>query len=165
MQYSRAPLDERRAQLQARAKQFEKWNEFSTEALQLLVPVLREAGQNAEADKLQTDLIRKNRRNRFDLGIDIGAESLLEKLDAEQWESAHQEFRKIIRRFGEKGGGTLFYNLIEPYIITLREAGQEKLAADSLEYVEKNMPFERGSQLYNYFEELRGNNGARKKSR
>ncbi len=94
----------------------------------MLLAVLREKGDEAGVERLQKEVLAENRNQRFDLGISMAADVVLEKAGEGDWDGARKEFADVIRRYQRNAGGHLFYNLVEPYV---RRCLQEGRAADA----------------------------------
>lgn len=135
--------------------QFSRQADFKVHAQNAILEIYRKRGDEAKVAEMQREILRENRRKRFDLGIWAGVDKIFTHLEAENWKEAEREFRSVVRRFDEKGGGSLFYQLIRPYVLTCAEVGQWKLAEDALKYAEKRMPVEPGSILSEEFERLK----------
>lgn len=143
---SDAPPAARKAFYTEWIRQFDKQTDFKVHAQQKLLALLQ--AENApEATALQKELVSQNRKKRFDLGIGAGADAIFTHIEAKRWPEAEKEFRRIVRRFDEQGGGNLFYQVVRPYVLTCAEDAQWDLAEDALDYVRKKMPIETGSIL------------------
>jgi len=89
-----------------------------------------------------------NRNQRFDLGIAIAAEPIFRKLQKGDGEGAEEAFENAMRRFGGKSaGGFLFYNLIEPYIVTCLQDRNADRARRALKHLDKGFEARPGSIL------------------
>lgn len=135
--------------------QFNRQPDFKIHAQNALLAIQRSRGNSEAVAALGKEIQRENRRKRFDLGIGAGADALLEHIEARQWPEARQEFRRIVRRFDEQGGGNLFYQIIEPYVLACASEQQWDLAEEAIKYAEKRMPVESGSILDMEFDRLR----------
>jgi len=134
-------------------QQFDKQTDFKVHGQAQLLELLQ-AENDPAAAALQQDMVRENRRKRFDLGIGAGVDGIFTHIEAQRWDEAEKEFKRMIRRFDETGGGSLFYQLIRPYVLTCAEEGQWDLAEDAMKYAEKRMPVAPGSILQMEFERL-----------
>jgi hypothetical protein len=155
MQKERLPLDRQKSFYEAWIRQFDKMRDYKVEGQTRYLEVLKAAGDPAAAG-LQQAIVRENRRKRFDLGIGMGVETVFEKLDGKDWPGAETEFKSLVRKFDDQGGGNLFYMLVEPYVVTCLEEGQNELAAKALKYTERKLDVEPGSILAMEIEKLRG---------
>lgn len=149
------PLDQQKAFYEAWIRQFDQMRDYKVEGQARYLEVLKAAGDPA-ASGLQQAIVRENRRKRFDLGIGMGVETVFEKLDAKDWPGAETEFKSLVRKFDDQGGGNLFYMLVEPYVVTCLEEGQKDLAQKALKYTERKLDVEQGSILAMEIEKLRG---------
>jgi hypothetical protein len=134
-------------------RQFDKQTDFKVYGQNQLLALLKEANDPAAAE-LQKEIVRENRRKRFDLGIGAGVEGIFTHIDAGNWKEAEREFKRVVRRFDDQGGGNLFYQLIRPYVLTCAEEGKWDLAEDAIKYAEKRMPVEPESILRMEFDRL-----------
>ncbi|MGF1678636.1 MAG: hypothetical protein ACFCUX_05510 [Candidatus Methylacidiphilales bacterium] len=133
--------------------QFDKQIDDKVEGQTLLLAVMQEQNDPA-AEALRKSIQRENRKKRFDIGIDSGASAVIEMLDAENWDGAENEFRKLLRRFDDHGGGSLFYSLVEPYVLACLEAGHQDRALAGMKYAERRMSPARDSILEMEFQKL-----------
>lgn len=150
---SSAGAETRKAFYKAWIQQFDKQTDFKVHGQRQLLALLQ-AENDPAAVELQKDLVRENRRKRFDLGIGAGVQGIFTQLDAQRWDEAEKEFKRMIRRFDETGGGSLFYQLIHPYVLTCAEEGQWELAEDAMKYAEKRVAAAPGSILEMEFRHL-----------
>jgi hypothetical protein len=152
---SQAPLSEQKAFAEAWVAQFARNADLKLEGQGMQQAVLKAMGDTAGADAVAATILQQNRRKRFDLGIGAGSGRVLELLEKQDWQGADREFKQLVRKFDDKGGGNLFYQLVRPYVETCIEMGQPKQAADALDYAEKKMPQQDSSILGREFEALR----------
>jgi hypothetical protein len=152
---SKAPLPEQKAFAEAWVAGFARDPDLKLEGQTMQQGVLKEMGDTAGADTVLLAIQQQNRRKRFDLGIGAGSGRVLDLLEKKDWQGADQEFKKLVRKFDDKGGGNLFYQLVRPYVETCIEMGQGKQAADALDYAEKKMPQQDSSILSIEFKDLR----------
>jgi hypothetical protein len=150
---SGAAADVRKAFYTEWIRQFDKQTDFKVYGQNQLLALLKEANDPAAAE-LQKEIVRENRRKRFDLGIGAGVEGIFTHIEAGNWKEAEREFKRVVRRFDDKGGGNLFYQLIQPYVLTCAEEGKWDLAQDAIKYAEKRMPVEPDSILRREFDRL-----------
>jgi hypothetical protein len=134
-------------------QQFSKNSDMKVEGQTYLLEILNKT-QDPVAPDLQKEIVRENRRKRFDLGIGAGAGSILEHLEAKQWAEAEDEFKKMVRQFDDQGGGNLFYQMIQPYIQTCLEEGQHQMAEDALKFADKKIHRSPDSILEEEFQKL-----------
>jgi hypothetical protein len=104
-----------------------------------------EQEEHPDTEYLRKEIVRENRRKRFDIGIASGAAPVLEKIDNDDWEGAEKEFKRMVRKFDEQGGGNLFYKLIRPYVRTCLEEEKYENADTALDYVDSRMAISQDS--------------------
>jgi hypothetical protein len=154
LEQNKAPFQQRKKFWLSWIAQFNDNRDMKVYGQENLLKIL-EQEKDPEAEKLRKDIVKENRRKRFDLGIGAGTEAIFAKIETKDWDGAHKEFKSIVRKFDDKGGGNLFYQLIEPYVITCLEEKQKKLAEKALEYAQRRIDVEKGTILYDEFNKLR----------
>jgi len=133
---------------------FDKQTDLKVTGQQQLLEILKKENDPAAAE-LQKEIVRENRKKRFDLGIGAGAGVIFEKIDAGDWEAAEGEYKSLIRKFDDKGGGNLFYQVVQPYVVSCIEDAQWKRAESALEYAERKMKVDNQGILGREFSGLR----------
>ncbi|MFQ3670643.1 MAG: hypothetical protein SNJ84_04215 [Verrucomicrobiia bacterium] len=131
------PRDQRDL-LRAWTSQFPRMPDFKVEGQERLAQLLLASGDTTAAALVQQEIIRQNRRKRFDLGLGTAVETLLNRLDQKDWRGADLEFRRLFRQFDVRSGGSLFYQVVKPYIETLCDEGQARQARAALDFARKN---------------------------
>lgn len=149
-----ANLPVQRDFLRAWSTQFSRMPDFKVEGQERLARLLLESGDRVGARALQEDIIRQNRRKRFDLGLGTAVETLLQRLEQQDWRGADLEFRRLVRQFDARTGGSFFYQVVQPYIVTLAEEGQTRQARAAWEFALKALNPEPDSILTMEFERL-----------
>jgi hypothetical protein len=139
LEKNNAAVTERKAFYGEWIRQFDKQRDFKVHAQQKLLALYKQEN-DPQAALLQKDIVRENRKKRFDLGIGAGVDGIFTHIEAQDWPAAEKEFKRVIRRFDDQGGGNLFYQLVRPYVLTCAEEGQWELAEDAIKYAEKKMP-------------------------
>ena len=71
-----------------------------------------------------------------------------------EWDEARDDFENVMRRFRSKAGGHLFYNLLQPYVLTCMQEGQLEMAQDALKHLERGFKASPGTMLDNNMNEL-----------
>jgi hypothetical protein len=113
----------------------------------MLLAVLRDKGDETAVERLQKEVLAENRNARFDLGISMAADVVLEKTESGDWEGARKEFAEVVRRFQRNAGGHLFYNLLEPYVRRCLQEGHLEDAETAIKESEGTFKPEAGSIL------------------
>jgi len=155
LEQTNASDDDLKAFYQDWVKQFVPYLDMKVEGQRHLLALLKK-DNDPEAESLQRDIIETNQTSGFDVGIQGSADVIFAKTDARDWEAARNEYEKTIRDFGEQGGGTLFYEVVEPYITTCLKDNQLDQAAKAIEFTEAHMPLDSGSILGLEFDKLKG---------
>jgi len=151
---NKQPLEVQKEFYRQWSLQFAKFPDLRVEGQSFYYAALMELGETAAAEQVKTEVVRQNRRKRFDIGIDAAGMQIFDLLDKKDWDGAEKEYKRVVRQFDNKGGGNLFYGVVQPFVETLVEEGQFKLAENSLEFAIKKMPQGYGSILTGEFEEL-----------
>lgn len=119
-----------------------------------LADLERAGGNTALAGKLEDRVVRENRRERADLSTSAGAAALMRLVAEGDYVRADREFRSLLRSLGQRGGGNLFYEVVQPYVLGLRAAGREKDALRALKDARRAMAFDADSILEREFQKL-----------
>ena len=134
---------------------FEKQKDLRFRGEKRLLALLEEAGETTEYNRLLRQMIAGNRNKRFDLVIGVAAERVFVHVENKRWEAAHQTYRGAMSKLAHKGGGHLFYQLVQPYVQSCLEEGQIRLAADAMDRARRAFREARpGSILKKDLEEL-----------
>jgi len=156
-------LDKIKAFYQDWINQFENYSELKVEGQKRLYLALK-AANDPDADDLLKDIIIQNRSEGFDLGIGAGAEEMIEKLKAQDWDGARLVYERTIRDFGQEGGLTLYTKIVEPYIKICLQNDKVDLADGAITFTEDRMTIDMSSQLGQEFTELKNEVTARKQA-
>lgn len=108
---------------------FREETDLRTRGQVALLQLFRDAGDDREAERLEQEIFRENKSERFDLAIKVAAETIFLEMDREHWEDAAKEFDSKLSRFRKDSGGHLFYNLVQPYVERCIAAGKREMAA------------------------------------
>jgi len=127
-----------------------------------LLRTLEKIGDTRAAEQLRERVIAENRSARFDLGISLAADAVMEKITAGEWKEAKKEYEDVMRRFKRKAGGHLFYNLVQPYVNACLQESQFEQAESAVKNLIKDFDAQKGSILDNDMRKLiSAVNGAR----
>jgi hypothetical protein len=133
MQKSGASDDDQKTFYQSWITQFGTFNDMKVEGQRLLLAVLKKTN-DPDADSLQQDIVLQNRSDNVDQGISGAASAIQDKIKANDWDGARLEYEKTIRDFAGQGGGTLYYNVIVPYVETCLKNGQVDQAESAMRF-------------------------------
>ena len=120
-----------------------------------LLRVLREMGEDNDAERLERQIITENRSKRFDLGIAVAADAVFALQEAGNWDAAAKEYDRVMGRFKRDAGGHLFYNLVEPYVQACLREGRNDVARAGMDIAEGVLKPQPGSILANDMAGLR----------
>lgn len=147
----------------AAAKQFMTNDDIKVRYQKAIASVSRKLGDTSAANSIERKIITQQKEERADLTVDTAAGRLKELTGAKQYEEAYKEFRKLIKKLGETGGGNAFQGVVEPFVESLLTAGETKLAEKSLELAREELRPERGSLLEMAFGSLEEKAGIKKR--
>ncbi len=155
LENTNASDDDKKSFYQSWIQQFQTFPDMKVEGQRHLLAVLKKSDDPGAHD-LEQDIVLQNRSSGFDQGIQSASAAIFEKIDAGDWDGARLEYEKTIRDFGDQGGGTLFYNVISPYVAACLKNNQLKLADRALHFAEERMQIDSGSILGEDFGKLKG---------
>ena len=154
-------LDKKKEFYQNWISQFGNYPEMKVEGQKRLYLDLK-AANDPDADGLLKDIIIQNRSEGFDLGIEVGAEELNEKLKAQDWDGARRVYERTIRDFGQEGGLTLYSKIVDPYIRACLQNDKLDLADRAISFTADRMSIDVQSQVWQNFSDLKNEVAARK---
>jgi hypothetical protein len=135
-------LDDQKTFYQSWISQVAPYPDQKVDAQRRLVGALRK-GNDSSADSVEQDIILQNRTG----GIDLAVQGTLEEIDdhfkARDWDGARMEFERSVRDFGDKGGGTFFFNLMEPYVYDCWTKGQAVQAGEAIRFADDRTPLDK----------------------
>lgn len=111
---------------------FKKQQDLRFRGEKRLLGLLEEAGETSEYNRLLKKIIAENKNQRFDLVIGVAAEKVFVHIENKNWEQAHKTYRGAMSKLAHKGGGHLFYQLVQPYVQSCLEEGQNAYAKDAM---------------------------------
>lgn len=137
-------------------EQFKNQKDLKTWAQERLSQIVRATGNVAAAETLQKNIMNDNRRDRTDLGVASTAELLRKKIKNGEYDSALVDFCRIVKSYKKEGGGTLFFDLVDPFIRDVQKNGQDQIAKKALQFAQNTMDYDHDptSQVQQGFEEL-----------
>ena len=151
------------AHASAAAKQFMTNDDIKVRYQKVLASVSRKLGDTSSASSIERKIITQQKDERADLTLDTAAGRLKELTGSKKYDEAYKEFRKLIKKLGETGGGNAFQGVVEPFVESLVAAGESKLAEKSIETAREELRPERGSLLDAAFAALQEKAGIKKK--
>jgi hypothetical protein len=142
-------------------QQFSTFPDMKVEGQKRLFRALK-AADDPDADGVLKDIVLQNRTEGFDFGIEVSADELADKLKAQDWDAARPIFERAMRDFGQQGGLTLYSKIVEPYINACMKNDKVDLASRAVETVQDEMTMDSGSQVGEFFSELKNQVASRK---
>ena len=130
-----ASIDDQKAFYQDWITQMGAYPDLKVNAQRRLLAELRKAN-DPSADSVEQDIILQNRTGGIDLAVQGSSDAIDERLKANDWDGARLQFEKSVRDFGEKGGGTFFYNVVRPYVRACTSAGLMDQAGKAIQFTE-----------------------------
>jgi Protein of unknown function (DUF4019) len=137
---SKASIDDLKTYYNAWISQVGPYPDQKVAAQQRFVALLRSAN-DPSADSVEQDIILENRNGGVDLAVQGAQEAIDDHLKAQDWDGARLEFERAVRDFGDSGGATFFYKLVEPYWRKCMSLGQLDLANKALRFTEERTSF------------------------
>lgn len=113
---------------EAALKQFFNDNDRRVYHQRALAQLASGEGNSDRADQLQKAIMSQNRRDRSDLSVQNGAETIRKRLEENDVDTALTELRGILSRLGQTAGGSIFYDIVRPTVQHLRAMGDTELA-------------------------------------
>jgi hypothetical protein len=141
--------------------QFANFPEMKVEGQKRLYRALK-AAADPDADGLLKDIVIQNRSEGFDLAIDVGSETLRDKLRVEDWDAARQVFERTVKDFGDTGGLTLYMKIVAPYVQACLRGNKLDAADHAVKFVGDYMSLDAQSQVGRQFETLKNEVASRK---
>jgi hypothetical protein len=112
-----------------------------------LAAIHREGGDGESANKLERNILLKNRRNRSDLSVGIAAQKINAILATGNIDEAAAEFHRQLYTLGKNAGGDFVRDVATPYIQALLDRDNKVRARRSLATMRQHLSPERGSLL------------------
>jgi hypothetical protein len=163
LENTNASVDDKKVFYQDWITQFSSFPDMKVQGQQRLAVTLK-ATDEAGSDSVKEDIAAQNRRANFDVGIRAAYGTIFEKIGTGDWDSARAEYEKTIREFSDKGGGTLYYGIVVPYVQACLKSGQVDQAERGLKLAEDRMSFDSASLLGKDFKDLKDKVAAQMKA-
>jgi tetratricopeptide (TPR) repeat protein len=128
------------------AKAFSRYADLEAGFLRRLASSYEKQDRLAEAEKLRARIISRNRRERPDLALQEAKVALDEAMESDSPEEQTDLYKKQISRLKD-AGLIAYYALTNPFLEHLIAQERKDLAKTALEYTERRMDVEEGSQL------------------
>ena len=132
------------------AKTFFRYADLEAGFLRRLASSYEKQDRFAEAEKLRARIISRNRRERPDLALQEAKVALDEAMESDSPEEQTDLYKKQISRLKD-AGLIAYYSLTNPFLEHLVAQERKDLAKTALEYTERRMDVEEGSQLESAF--------------
>jgi len=155
LERTNASDDDKKTFYQSWISQFGSFPDMKVRGQHLLLDVLKKTNDPG-ADDLQQEIIVTNRNTNFDVGIREAAGLIMDKVTAGDWDGARLEFESTIRDFSDQGGGTLYYEVVQPYIEVCLKNGQADQANRGIKFVQDRMQINSQSIIADEFAKLKG---------
>jgi len=144
---SGASSAERRAFWSAVTDQFRGDDDVVVRGQKELASLARDAGDAEGAEKIEESIVRRNRRDRGDLSVEVVAtqlDTLLARGDLSAASDAHQS---ALRQLGRGASGDFFYRLTRPLATALMARGDRREAAEAVRAARRVLRPQAGSIL------------------
>lgn len=142
----KAPAKEMDLIYEKGAKSFSRYADLEAGFLRRLATSYEEQDRMTESDKLRARIISRNRRERPDLALQEAKVELDEAMNSDSPDEQVDLYKKQISRLKD-AGLIAYYALTKPFLESLVDQDQKELAKSALEYTERRMDVEEGSQL------------------
>jgi tetratricopeptide (TPR) repeat protein len=142
-----ASVAAQRAFHEAALKQFVNNGDIKIVHQRALAGLARTAGNEAEAQQIEAQIISQNRRTRSDLSVGVGADRLFALVKAGKYDDAMTAYRDLLGRIGRTSGGNFYYEIVSPFARALAQSGDRAGAKRSLELARNALRPEAGSIL------------------
>jgi hypothetical protein len=143
--------------------QFTNYPELKVEGQKRLYRALK-AADDPDADGLLKDIVIQNRSEGFDLAIDVSSETMIDKINGDDWDGARQVFERAVKDFGDQGGLTLYAKIVAPYIKSCLRNGKLDLADRAVKFIGDYMNIDMQSQVGQEFDKLKNEVDSRKQA-
>jgi len=115
--------------LEDMAKKFHTNEELSIEIQRELANYFEEQNEMERAEELRESIIKSADRDRPDLAMRAIADQLNSLIRRKELGEFQAQFIKYLKRFGNDGGGNLFYTVVRPTLLKLQEQKQYEMVA------------------------------------
>ncbi len=109
--------------------------------------LLRKAGDQSSANKVEQSIVTQNRRNRTDLSVGIAAHKVNAAIDAGNLDEAASEFHRQLDSLRKSGGGDFVKQVGVPFLNALMKNGKRTHARHAIETMRKQLSPEPDSLL------------------
>lgn len=116
----------------AATAQFAAETDIRVRYQQILADIARKSGRQEEADRITETIIRENRGGRSDLSAKAAWAPIRRLLDAGDTRRAQAAYRETIDRLARTGGGNLYFQIVVPFVLALRDRGETAIAEEAL---------------------------------
>lgn len=147
LEKTQASLPILRTHLESASKQFTNYRDLRVDYQLAIAKVARDQGDTATADSLERQALSQNKKKRSDLSVGIAAGRLATLVEQKQFDEAFKEYKKQITSLGKTGGGNFFYDVVAPFAMALKEAGDAEKAASAVSLARKALRPESGGIL------------------
>ncbi len=125
---------------------FSQYADLEAGFLRRLAASYEDQGKKDEASDMRAKIISRNRRERPDLALEEAGAELEEAMSESTPEEQLKLYRAMIGRLRD-AGLIAYYSLTNPFLEHLLAEDRKDLAKEALEYTERRMDVEEGSQL------------------
>ena len=134
---------------EAALRQFAGNRDIRVSQQSALSELARLDGDTQRAELLEKQIVLENKRRRADLSVGMAARQIATLIEARDFEKAISEYRRQLTSLGKTGGGTLFYEIVEPVVEAFVAAGDRAQAKQAIEMARKALDPASGSIIDN----------------
>lgn len=121
-----------REHAEAAVAQFATETDIRVRYQQILAQIARQSGQREESDRITESIIRENRGDRSDLSAKAAWQPIEQLLDAGDTRGAFAAYRDTLARLAKTGGGNLYFQVVVPFALALRDRGEANSAEEAV---------------------------------
>lgn len=126
---------------------FDKQSDLKFRGEKRLLAFYQKTQDDHQYDKLLSSVVKSNKSKREDIVVKVGAEKVFVLIEENKWEEADKMFHKVLQYLRTKAGGTLYYNLVQPYVRSSLDAGKKDYAKTAMTKAKKIFDAQQGSIL------------------
>ncbi len=153
---SGASPDQQKTFHEAALRQFETRRDLRVRHQETLAEIARGRGDSDAAAAIEKQIISQNRYSRSDLSVNAAARQLAAFVDKGNNDAAFAEYRRLLASLKQTGGGNFHYEIVEPFVNSLRAAGDSTRANEAIEMARKALKPSPGSILDQELSRLAG---------
>jgi len=153
---SGASPDQQKTFHEAALRQFETRRDLRVRHQVALAEIARGRGDSHAAAAIEKQIISQNRHSRSDLSVNAASRQLSTLVNQGNNDAAFAEYRRLLASLKQTGGGNFHYEIVEPFVKSLRAAGDFTRATEAIAMARKALHPSPGSILDQELSRLSG---------